>query len=64
MKFNVPDMSCGHCVSSITKSIKALDSHAQVTADLSAKTLTVETSAAAAAVSRALDEAGYPHTAA
>lgn len=63
MKFNVPDMTCGHCVSTVTKAVKALDAAADVKADLAAKTVTVETSAPAAAVSKALDEAGYPNTA-
>ena len=64
MKFNVPDMTCGHCVSTVTKTVKALDAAAEVKADLGTKTVTVETSAPAAAVSKALDEAGYPNTAA
>jgi len=64
MKFNVPDMSCGHCVATITKAVKALDPAADVTADLVGKTVTVETAAPAAAVARALDDAGYPSTAA
>ena len=64
MKFNVPDMTCGHCVSTVTKAVKALDAAAEVKADLGAKTVTVETTAPAAAVSKALDEAGYPNTAA
>jgi len=64
MKFNVPDMTCGHCVSTVTKTVKALDAAAEVKADLAAKTVTVETTAPAAAVSRALDDAGYPNTAA
>ena len=62
MTFNIPDMTCGHCVSTITKAIKALDAGAGVTADLATGTLRVETSIPAAAVSRALDEAGYPNT--
>ena len=64
MKFNVPDMTCGHCVSTVTKTVKALDAAAEVKADLASKTVTVETTAPAAAVSKALDEAGYPNTAA
>ena len=64
MKFNVPDMTCGHCVSTVTKAVKALDAAAEVKADLAAKTVSVETSAPAAAVSKALDDAGYPNTAA
>lgn len=64
MKFTVPDMTCGHCVSTITKAIKAIDANAVVKPDLASGTVSVETSASVPAVSRALDEAGYPNTAA
>ncbi len=64
MKFTVPDMTCGHCVSTVTKAIKGLDAAAQVKADLASKTLAVETSAPAPAVAKALEDAGYPSTAA
>lgn len=62
MKFNVPDMTCGHCVASVTKAVKALDPAAEVKADLASKTVSVETALPAAAVAMALDEAGYPNT--
>ena len=64
MKFNLPDMTCGHCVATVTKALKTLDAAAEVKADLATRTVTVETTAPAAAVSRALDEAGYPNSAA
>ncbi|WP_374333365.1 heavy-metal-associated domain-containing protein [Aestuariivirga sp.] len=62
MKFNVPDMSCGHCVATITKAVKALDPAAEVKADLAAKSVTVESAVPASSIARALDEAGYPNT--
>ena len=34
MKFHVPDMSCNHCVASITKAVKSLFSDAHVVCDL------------------------------
>lgn len=34
MKFHVPDMTCNHCVASITKAIKELSSDAHVVCDL------------------------------
>ena len=37
MKFNVPDMTCGHCVATVTKAVKALDPVAEVKADLAGK---------------------------
>jgi copper chaperone len=60
MTFTLPDMSCGHCVATVTKAVKALDKGAELKADLASKTVTVETTADAAAVARALEEAGYP----
>ncbi len=62
MKFNVPDMTCGHCVATVTRAIKAVDGAAEVKADLASKTVAVESSAPAAAVSKAMDEAGYPNS--
>jgi len=62
MKLNVPDMTCGHCVGTITKAVKALDPAAEVKADLAGKTVTIETAVPAAVIGRALDEAGYPNS--
>ena len=64
LKLKVPDMTCGHCVSTVEKAIKAVDATAQVKTDLGTKTVTVETSAAPDAISKAVDGAGYPNTAA
>ena len=63
MKLNVPDMSCGHCVATITKTVKGLDAGAEVKADLAAKQVTVETGVPAEKVMKALDDAGYPASA-
>lgn len=60
MKFAVPDLSCGHCVSTVTRVIKALDPQATVEADVAAKTVTTATTASSEAVVRAMAEAGYP----
>ncbi len=58
--FQVPDLSCGHCVASVTKALAPLG--AQVQADPATKQVRVS---APASVSReqlaqALDAAGYP----
>ncbi len=57
--YKVDDMSCGHCVATIEKSVKALDSDAKVTCDLGAKTVEVTSKADPAAIIGALDQAGY-----
>ena len=62
MKFHVPKMSCGHCTAAITKEIETLDPVANVTADLEAKAVTVETAQTAAAVVAAIKAAGYEAT--
>ena len=59
MKFNVPDMSCGHCTAAIEKAIKALDAGALVTCDLSERSVRVRADLSQDAVSGALMEAGY-----
>ena len=59
MEFQVNDMSCGHCVRSITQAVQALDQAAHVEVDLERKRVTVQTTATSAAVSHALFDAGY-----
>lgn len=61
MRLSVPDMTCGHCVATVTKAIRTLDPSAEVKADLGSRTVTVETSAPATAVAKALEDAGYPN---
>lgn len=60
MEFNVPDMSCGHCVSAITKVIQQIDVDAKINIDLPAKKVTVETAQSRQTLADALAEAGYP----
>jgi len=58
--FHVNDMTCGHCVSTITKALKAVDKNAKVTVDLGQRLVMVEpTEADAQEVSDAIAEAGY-----
>jgi copper chaperone len=61
LKFTVPDMSCGHCIGTVTKAVKSVDTDATVTADLTAKTVTIETAAEAGSISKAIEAAGYPN---
>lgn len=58
--FRVDDMTCGHCVSTITKAIKAADKDAKVTIDLAQHLVMVEpTEADAQELKDAIAEAGY-----
>jgi len=60
IELQVENMSCGHCVSAVTKAVQTLDPAAQVTVDLAAKSVSVASSAPAADISAAIEEAGYP----
>ena len=60
MQFDIPDMSCGHCASVITKALQQLDADAMISIDLPGKKVTVETAHERQTVADALAEAGYP----
>ena len=58
--FEVNDMSCGHCVSTITKAVKAADEGAKVQVDLDRHRVEIEPARASAETLRsAIAEAGY-----
>ncbi len=58
--FEVKDMTCGHCVSTITKAVKAVDQGAKVQIDLATHRVTIDpTEADAAELSEAIRQAGY-----
>jgi len=58
--FEVDDMTCGHCVSAITKAVKATDTNAKVSIDLATHRVVIEpTEADSAQLSHAIKEAGY-----
>jgi len=60
MEFQIPAMSCGHCVGVITQTVQQLDPAATVSADLATHRVTVQTTQEHQAVAQALAEAGYP----
>lgn len=58
--FDVKDMTCGHCASTITRALTGLDPNARVSIDLSRHRVTVDASdATAAELQQAIAEAGY-----
>jgi copper chaperone len=60
LAFQVNDMTCGHCISTLTKALKAADRDAQVTIDLRQRLVMIEpTEADAQELSAAIAEAGY-----
>ncbi len=58
-EFTVPDISCGHCVGVVQKTVKTVDASATVNVDLATKKVTIESSKDRAAFAEALVAAGY-----
>lgn len=58
--FEVRDMTCGHCASTITKAVRSIDRQAKVEIDLAAYRVRIEpTEADAQEVKAAIADAGY-----
>ncbi len=61
-KFNVPDMSCGHCTAAIEKAVTAADEGADLEFDLETHTVTVSSTLADTVLAGILEKEGYPAT--
>lgn len=60
LRFSVPGMTCGHCVSSVRGEIEKVPGVAAVSVDLDTKSVVVKgTGVDRATVWAAVDEAGY-----
>ncbi|MDQ3558297.1 MAG: heavy-metal-associated domain-containing protein [Pseudomonadota bacterium] len=59
LKLNVPDMTCGHCASTVEKAVKSVDPAAKVNVDLGSKTVTVDSVADETKVKDVIRSAGY-----
>jgi copper chaperone len=59
MNLNVTDMTCGHCVKSITEAIHAVAPEALVLCDLEAKSVQVEGEYVAQDIQNAIAKAGF-----
>ena len=57
--FQVTDMTCGHCVATITKAVQAVDAGAEVETDLATHEVRVESGMAGAVIEAAIRDAGY-----
>lgn len=58
-RFHVPDMTCGHCVATITKAVQSVDLAAQVEADISRHEVNIHASIAEEVLAQAIKDAGY-----
>jgi copper chaperone len=59
IEFRVNDMTCGHCVATVTKAVKAAEPAATVDIDLGTKRVRVDGTDARDKVEAAIREAGY-----
>jgi len=59
MKFEVQDMTCAHCVSRITQTVKDLDASATVEIDLESKQVKISSQLSPDDVQQAIAEAGF-----
>jgi copper chaperone len=61
-EYDIPDMSCGHCVATVEKAIKGADPKASAEVDLMKRRALVISAVDPRAIAAAIDEAGYPST--
>ncbi len=59
IKVSVQDMTCGHCVSVITRAIQSVGPAAKVRVDLPSRIVSVEGEVSEAEAKKAIAEAGY-----
>lgn len=60
IELQLPDMTCGHCVRTVTEVARRLDPNAQVQTDLNTHIARFDTQADVQMLRRALEEEGYP----
>ena len=59
IEFNIPQMTCGHCVKAVTQAVHEVDPKAKVDVDLANKHVNIDTQADRGKIVAALAEAGY-----
>jgi copper chaperone len=60
IELTLPDMTCGHCVKTVTATAQRLDPAARVQTDLTTHRVTIDSSVAQEAFEAALAVEGYP----
>jgi copper chaperone len=58
--FRIPDMTCGHCASVVTRTLKQADPGCHVSIDLETQKVQVQSAEDRQTLVDALAEAGYP----
>lgn len=60
IELNLPDMTCGHCASTVAKTVALVDPAAKVDVDLKTKQVKITSDEDHKDFAEALAEAGYP----
>jgi len=60
LELTLPDMTCGHCVKSVTATVQQLDPAATLQFDLPQHKVSIQSSQDAERIKAALAEEGYP----
>jgi copper chaperone CopZ len=56
----IEDMTCGHCVSTVTQTVKSIDPNAKIEIDLASKRVRIDSTQSLETLREVLSEAGYP----
>ncbi len=59
IELTLPTMTCGHCVRTVTETVKQVDGQATLQIDLATHQVRIESTQPAAAFTAALTEEGY-----
>jgi copper chaperone len=60
IELNLPDMTCGHCASTVAKTVAFVDPAAKVEVDLDSKSVRIQSTEERQDFAEALTDAGYP----
>jgi copper chaperone len=60
IELKLPDMTCGHCVKSVTSTVQKLDPQAKVECDLPSHGVKIESTVLRERIVQALAIEGYP----
>lgn len=59
-EFHLPDMTCGHCASTVNLALKLVDPNCEVSVDVTSRKVQIQSSEGRAALVEALTDSGYP----
>ncbi|WP_426014982.1 heavy-metal-associated domain-containing protein [Caulobacter sp. DWR2-3-1b2] len=59
LRYTIENMTCGHCVTTVTKAVQGVDAGAVVRADVPGQGLEIDTNASSEAIRAAVAAAGY-----